>query len=109
MPWRQRDRPGTNNGVTFEPYEGATTDPSVPAGDPRNRFGTPEFYAAVGRSFIVMCSFIPVLFLIELLDLVTGEHLDRLGGIHPRHLDGLDGILFAPFLHQGFAHLEGKI
>ncbi len=26
-------------------------------------------------------------------------------GIHPRHLSGLPGILFAPFLHSGFAHL----
>jgi len=32
---------------------------------------------------------------------------DRLqgGGIHPRRVDGLDGILWAPFLHVDIAHL----
>ena len=30
--------------------------------------------------------------------------LDRFG-IRPRRIDGLDGILFSPFLHRGFGHL----
>jgi membrane associated rhomboid family serine protease len=94
--------------VTFEPLAGATTDPSAGPSDDRNRFGTPRFYEAVGRAFIAMCAFIPVLWLIEVIDHLTGQRLDRLGGIHPHHLDGIDGILIAPFLHQGFAHLEGN-
>ena len=36
---------------------------------------------------------------------MTGNHLDQAGGIHPHHIDGLDGIVFAPFLHAGFGHL----
>jgi membrane associated rhomboid family serine protease len=31
-----------------------------------------------------------------------------LQGIYPRHLDGLQGILWAPFLHGSFGHLLGN-
>lgn len=40
----------------------------------------------------------------EVIDTVAGGRLDRFG-IRPRQLDGLDGVLFAPFLHAGFGHL----
>ena len=40
----------------------------------------------------------------ELVDTVLDGRLDRFG-IRPRELAGLDGILFAPFLHSGFGHL----
>ena len=69
------------------------------------RFGTDAFYAAIGRAFVAMCAFVPVLFVIELVDTWLGGALDRAGGIQPRSLDGLDGILFAPLLHVGFEHL----
>lgn len=70
------------------------------------RFGTEPFYASLGRAFVVMCAVVPVLFLIEVLDLATpGYSLAQAGGITPKRLDGLDGILFAPFLHANFAHL----
>jgi membrane associated rhomboid family serine protease len=70
-----------------------------------NQFGTVAFYAALGRAFVTMCAVIPVLFLIEVLDFATGHQLDQLGGVRPRELDGLDGVLFAPFLHASFGHL----
>ncbi|TVR24882.1 MAG: rhomboid family intramembrane serine protease [Ilumatobacter sp.] len=41
---------------------------------------------------------------VELIDLVTPGSLDRFG-IRPRQLDGLVGIVTAPFLHEGFVHL----
>ena len=77
------------------------------AGDP-NRFGTAAFYASLGRSFVTMCAVIPLLFVIELIDRATGHGLDNAGGIRPHHLDGLDGVLFAPFLHANFNHLYGN-
>ena len=43
----------------------------------------------------------------EVTDAVLGASLDRFG-IEPREADGLDGILFAPFLHAGFGHLIGN-
>ena len=43
----------------------------------------------------------------ESFDQLTGEWLDQ-DGIVPRSLDGLDGILWAPLLHGGFAHLAAN-
>ncbi len=40
----------------------------------------------------------------EVVDTALDGRLDRFG-IRPRQMDGLDGILFAPFLHGGFGHL----
>ncbi len=73
--------------------------------DEVERFGSVPFYAALGRAFVGMCALIPVLFLIELLDRATGHHLDQVGGIRPHEISGLDGIVFAPFLHANFVHL----
>ncbi|GAA2367555.1 rhomboid family intramembrane serine protease [Dactylosporangium salmoneum] len=69
------------------------------------RFGTEAFYASIGRAFVAMCAFVPVLFLIELLDRLTHNRLSRDGGIDPHRIDGLDGIVFAPFLHASFEHV----
>ena len=69
------------------------------------RFATDAFYAAIGRAFVAMCAFVPVLFAIELVDMQLDHRLDWAGGIKPRVITGLDGILFAPLLHAGFAHL----
>jgi membrane associated rhomboid family serine protease len=82
--------------------------------DPREeeaaKFGTDAFYASLGRAFVAMCAVIPVLFLIEAIDvsLGGGGRLDAAGGIIPHHIDGLDGILFSPFLHAGWDHLYGN-
>jgi membrane associated rhomboid family serine protease len=81
---------------------------STDAGTDADQFGTQPFYAALGRGFVGMCFFIPVLFAIELLDRRLGHRLDASGGIRPHHLDGLDGILFAPFLHASYNHLYGN-
>jgi len=45
-----------------------------------------------------------VMWVEEIVDVPLGGHLDRFG-IRPRRLNGLDGIVFAPFLHSGFGHL----
>jgi membrane associated rhomboid family serine protease len=76
-----------------------TTDPD------RLRFGSEPFYAAVGRAFVTMCAVIPVLFAIEALDYWLRLGLDVRGGIIPRSVYGLDGIVFSPLLHDGFGHL----
>lgn len=78
-----------------------------PIDDP-NRFGSMSFYAAIGKAFVTMCAVVPVLFAIELLDQAMNHRLDADGGIRPRSLGGLDGIVFAPFLHANFLHLYGN-
>jgi membrane associated rhomboid family serine protease len=77
--------------------------------DDAARFGTEPFYAAIGKAFVTMCAVIPVLFVIEAIDQgLGGGYLDSAGGIIPRHADGLDGVLFSPFLHAGWNHLYGN-
>ena len=49
-------------------------------------------------------TFVALLYLIELVDQLTGHALDR-NGIRPLEADGLKGILFAPLLHAGWGHL----
>ncbi|WP_313673410.1 rhomboid family intramembrane serine protease [Mycolicibacterium sp.] len=49
-------------------------------------------------------TFVALLYLIELVDLLTGHSLDR-NGIRPLETDGLKGILFAPLLHADWGHL----
>ena len=73
-----------------------------------SRFGTEAFYASIGRAFVAMCAFVPILFVIELVDMQLDGELDRAGGIQPHSVAGLDGILFAPLLHGGYAHLVGN-
>jgi membrane associated rhomboid family serine protease len=45
-----------------------------------------------------------VMWVSEIVDTALDGRLDR-HGIEPREVDGLDGIVFAPFLHGGFGHL----
>ena len=49
--------------------------------------------------------FVAGLYVVEVLDRLTGSRLQRAGGLEPREADGLDGILFAPVLHASWAHL----
>ena len=77
--------------------------------DEAARFGTDAFYASLGRAFATMCAVIPVLFLIEVIDVALGPGtLDVAAGIIPHRVDGLDGVLFSPFLHSGWDHLYGN-
>lgn len=89
--------------MTAQP--GADRAGGEPASDDSTRFGTVAFYAALGRAFVMMCAVIPVLTLIELLDRATGGELDRLFGIRPRAISGIDGIILAPLVHADFQHL----
>ncbi len=52
-------------------------------------------------------SFVVLLYVIELVDVIADHRLDRLG-VEPRSADGLWGILFAPVLHGSWTHLEAN-
>jgi len=58
--------------------------------------------AKVGGATIL--SFVALLYLIELIDQLTGHSLDR-NGIRPLQTDGLWGIVFSPLLHANWGHL----
>ncbi|MHA7649539.1 rhomboid family intramembrane serine protease [Mycobacterium sp. ML4] len=56
----------------------------------------------VGATTII--TFVALLYVVELLDQLSGGRLDR-NGIRPLTTDGLWGIVFAPVLHANWQHL----
>ncbi|MFD4368068.1 rhomboid family intramembrane serine protease [Rhodococcus sp. NPDC058521] len=52
----------------------------------------------------VVGAFTMALYVIEVLDVLSGDRLER-AGVEPRSFDGLWGILFAPILHDDWNHL----
>jgi len=81
-----------------------STLPAKPADEkdkrPKGRIIPPKPAVAA----IVIGSFTVLLYLIELLDVAIPANLDNFG-VQPRTLGGLDGIIWAPLLHHGWAHL----
>jgi membrane associated rhomboid family serine protease len=69
--------------------------------DDRHRLTSAD---ARGDGVLVVAALLAVMWVSEAVDLLPGVDLDRFG-IEPRETSGLDGIVLAPFLHDGFAHL----
>lgn len=72
----------------------------APLGDDLQRPTAADAYGPI-RPVIAMCG---VMWATEIVDIPLDGRLDEFG-IRPRQLNGLDGIVFAPFLHGGFGHL----
>ena len=53
----------------------------------------------------VILLFVGSLYIVEMLDQLSGSRLQRIGGLEPRATDSVDGILFAPLLHGPWEHL----
>jgi membrane associated rhomboid family serine protease len=60
--------------------------------------------ARPGWAALIMLAMLAGMWILELLDQVSGNQLDQLG-IHAREIDGMPEILTAPFLHAGWDHL----
>ncbi|UTI66365.1 rhomboid family intramembrane serine protease [Paraconexibacter antarcticus] len=56
---------------------------------------------------LLVLAMVAVMWVVEIIDSLDSQRLDRYG-IEPRHLDGLRGIVTAPFLHASFSHLFGN-
>ncbi|MCM0619031.1 rhomboid family intramembrane serine protease [Nocardioides bruguierae] len=56
---------------------------------------------------VLTLGFTALLWVLETIDQATPLYLDD-DGVVPRTVSGLDGILWAPMLHAGFAHLMGN-
>jgi membrane associated rhomboid family serine protease len=61
----------------------------------------------VVRGMALVAALAALMWIVEVVDQIAGGRLDR-AGIEPRDVDGIDGIVFAPFLHAGFDHLIGN-
>jgi membrane associated rhomboid family serine protease len=59
----------------------------------------------VGTALQVILLFVGTLYVVEMLDQLSGSRLQHVGGLEPRETDSLDGILFAPMLHGPWEHL----
>ena len=58
------------------------------------------------RGLLLVAGMVAVMWVLEVFD-VVGAGLDS-EGIHPRDVDGLSGVVLAPFLHAGWGHLIGN-
>lgn len=56
------------------------------------------------NGLLLVAAMAVLMWIVEVIDAIVGQRLDEFG-IIPRSIDGLDGILFSPFLHSGFGHL----
>lgn len=52
-----------------------------------------------------MVAFIVLIWFVELVDVVIFDERLQRNGVRPRRTDGLDGILWMPFLHSDWRHL----
>ncbi len=66
-----------------------------------------ERYAAKVDGLRVLGALVAVMWAVELVNALDSYRLDQ-DGIVPRNLSHLDGIVFAPFLHESFSHLLGN-
>jgi membrane associated rhomboid family serine protease len=73
----------------------------------RQPAGRPAPGFRIQTAGLVIASFVALLYLVELVDTLAGHRLDA-AGVQPRDPEGLDGILFAPVLHAGWAHLAAN-
>jgi membrane associated rhomboid family serine protease len=54
--------------------------------------------------FLLVIGMVALMWILEIYDQAADANLDQYG-IEPRETGGLDGVLWAPFLHGGFDHL----
>ncbi|MBF9033053.1 rhomboid family intramembrane serine protease [Rhodobacterales bacterium HKCCE2091] len=57
------------------------------------------------RRITVLAAFVAVLWIVQVFNWITGYALNPAFGLIPRHVSGLDGVVFMPLLHGSFAHL----
>lgn len=79
----------------MDPYRPATRS---------NRSVTRHWSDRAAGGLLVMALTLAVLWAVEIVNAMLGDRLDDYG-IRPHEFSGLEGILFAPFLHVGFEHL----
>lgn len=66
--------------------------------------GDEEPLSELARPYLLVLGLVAAMWAVEVVDAVPRVRLDA-WGIQPRELDGLPGIVLAPFLHSGFRHL----
>lgn len=78
--------------------------PAVPTTTSRRGATAGVFPENPGQAAVIIAAFTGLLYLTEAADMVLGGALGT-GGIRPREVSGLDGVLWAPLLHADWQHL----
>lgn len=60
------------------------------------------------NAFVLIAAALGLMWSIEVIDTYVTGNWFQSGGIHPRRLDGLDGILWAPLLHSDWGHVASN-
>lgn len=64
--------------------------------------------ALLGSPFGALVALLVLMWTIEVADTVVFDNWFQGGGIHPRRIDGIDGIVWAPLLHGGWGHIASN-
>jgi membrane associated rhomboid family serine protease len=70
--------------------------------------GAEAVIAEALKAFWLMVCFLALIWLVQVVNWLDGYHLSVAYGIRARELDGLAGVLTAPFLHMSWSHIEGN-
>ena len=65
---------------------------------------SPSRIVALASPALAVLVMLAVMWIVEIVDVPLDGRTDGYG-IRPREIGGLDGVVFAPFLHAGFGHL----
>lgn len=68
----------------------------------------PESTGPLPTGLIVVLATVAVMWLVEVVDVVLLDDAWQRQGILPRTWSGIDGVLWAPFLHGSFGHLASN-
>ncbi len=60
------------------------------------------------NAFALIAAALALMWTIEAVDTFIAGNWFQSGGIHPRRVDGLDGIFWAPFLHSDWGHVTSN-
>lgn len=89
-----------------------STQPFGPAGPPSVRTGSQSsdgsLTSPLGRAVTLMVAVLALLWLVELVNTISGRWLTEAGGIRARDPGSLVDIVFSPFVHGNLEHLAGN-
>jgi membrane associated rhomboid family serine protease len=86
--------------MSMQPF-GASDSPALPEDDG-------SLASPLGRAASLMVGFLALLWLVELVNTISGRALTQAGGIRARDPGSLIDIVFSPFVHGNLEHLAGN-
>lgn len=79
------------------------TRPFPDAAEPR-----PILVRLLSSGLVYVAACVAVMWVVEIVDSLLLDDQLQGGGIHPRRIDGLDGIIWTPWLHSDIGHVASN-